>query len=85
MQFKDWYNEPLEIPSSVMNLPGSLSWFFGLAIWVTSFEWMRRNYFEVSTICSAPVLSGRNAAQYHVEESHSNICPSGLGAWMTAA
>ncbi len=25
---------------------GSLSWFFGVALWVTSIAWVRRNYFK---------------------------------------
>lgn len=41
--FADW-----STLSSINNLAGSIGWFFGLALWATSIEWVRRRFFEVS-------------------------------------
>ncbi|KAK9812181.1 hypothetical protein WJX73_002334 [Symbiochloris irregularis] len=40
-QFRTWQQH------GISNLAGSLSFFFGLILWVSSFEYIRRNYFEV--------------------------------------
>ena len=33
--------------SGPSNLPGSIAWFAGLLLWVTSIHWVRRRLFEV--------------------------------------
>ncbi|KAL6785949.1 FRE1C [Auxenochlorella protothecoides x Auxenochlorella symbiontica] len=40
--FTDWSED-----SSINYLAGSISWFFGLALWLTSMEWCRRGFWEV--------------------------------------
>ena len=33
---------------SINNFAGSIAWFFGLALQITSIQWVRRNFFEAS-------------------------------------
>lgn len=44
--FSSWGYE-----SSINNLAGSLSFFFGLVLWATSINWCRRKFFEVYYRC----------------------------------
>lgn len=42
VQFKDW-----NTLSTINNVAGTISWLFGLALWITAASWCRRRFFEV--------------------------------------
>lgn len=44
-QFADWGKL-----SGINNLAGSVSWFFGMALWLTSFNLVRRNWYQVRVL-----------------------------------
>lgn len=42
---------------AISNLAGNLSFIFGLILWATSLQIIRRNYFEVKLVALGPALS----------------------------
>lgn len=44
-QFADWGKL-----STINNLAGSISWFFGMALWITSFSLVRRHWYQVRVL-----------------------------------
>lgn len=58
-KFADWGQV-----QSINNLAGLVSWWFGLALWITSINWVRRRWYSVSAI--AILLSLHHTAQHHL-------------------
>ena len=44
-KFADW-----GIVEAINNLAGSVSWFFGIALWITSFNYIRRRWYQVTEL-----------------------------------
>ncbi|KAL6785954.1 FRE1E [Auxenochlorella protothecoides x Auxenochlorella symbiontica] len=67
--------------SSMNYLAGSISWFFGLALWLTSMDWCRRAFWEVYYRCHIVGFLGFMLFAYiHYSGSWVYFCP-GLLLW----
>jgi hypothetical protein len=63
-------------------LAGSISWFFGLALWFTSLNWVRRKYFEVRLLASGQLTQASAGKEVLVSNTRSlqfyTPCPSAI-------
>jgi hypothetical protein len=57
-------------------LAGSISWFFGLALWFTSLNWVRRKYFEVRILDHIDCREGSSSVEQSPSVYTSFICHS---------
>ncbi|KAL6785957.1 FRE1F [Auxenochlorella protothecoides x Auxenochlorella symbiontica] len=72
--FSDW-----STVHSMNALAGSISWFFGLALWLTSMDWCRRAFWEVYYRCHIVGFLGFMLFAYiHYSGSWVYFCPGPL-------